>query len=178
MNFHKPPRALSHFSWANHRRWRGQRARLDVLQLPMGNVSPSHRPGITNSLLSVLTSNGGCSKLTAVPVHIKLCMTRERTAPCSLGNLSHLGLEDILTRVSHIFHHISQGVQSLRTSGVINRRGLTLFTLSLKAEHRPIIYVAVHQQNWIISLIQIQHFTFSSETATQWLWSCPRGVGG
>lgn len=31
---------------------------------------------------------------------------------------------------------------------------MTLFTFSLKAEHRPIIYVTVHQQNRIISLIQ------------------------
>ncbi len=146
MNFYKPLRALSHFSRANHRRWRGQRAPLDVLQLPMGNVSPSHRRGITNSLLSVLTSDGGCSKLTSPAIHRELCMTWERTACCYLGNLSHLMLEDILTRVSYIFHHVPQVMQSVPTSRVINRKGLTLFTFSLKAEHRLIIYVTVHQQ--------------------------------
>lgn len=95
VNFYKPPRALSHFSWANHRRWRGQRARLDVLQLPMGNVSRSHRGGITNSLLSVLTSDGGrSSTLTSPAVHRELCM-RKKSLPLYLGNLSHLALEDV-----------------------------------------------------------------------------------
>lgn len=162
VNLHKPPRALSHFNWANHRRWLGQRAPLDALQLPMGNVSPSHRRGITNSLLSVLTSDGGCSKLTAPHlVHRELCMTRERIAPCYLRNLSYLVLEEILTRVSYIFHHISQGLQSVPTSRVINRKGVTLFTFSLKAEHRLIIYVTVHQQrDEDFYFYFIQHFTF------------------
>lgn len=80
VNFYKPLRALSYFSWANHKRWRGQRAALDVLQLPMGNVSPSHRRGITNGLLSVLTSDGGCSRLTFPAVHRELCITWEGTA--------------------------------------------------------------------------------------------------
>lgn len=57
----------------------GRGQRLDVLQLPMGTVSPSRRPGIINRLLSVLTSRGGRSKLTSspppVPVHRELCTT-------------------------------------------------------------------------------------------------------
>lgn len=77
VNFYKPLRALSHFSRANHRRWRGQRAPLDVLQLPMGNVSPSRRRGITNSLLSVLTRDGRLQQTYFTPVHRELCMTRE-----------------------------------------------------------------------------------------------------
>lgn len=130
LNFHKPLWALSHFSWANHRKGKGQRATLDVPQLPMGNASPSHTQGITNSLLSALTSEGGCSKLTARAVHRELCWTWGGTAPWYLGNLSHLVFEDILTRASHIFHYICQGMQSVPTSErVVNRRGLTLFTV-------------------------------------------------
>lgn len=155
-----PPRAMSHFSRANHRRWRGQRAPLDVLQLPMGNVSPSHRRGITNSLLSVLTSDGGCSKLTSPAVHRELCMTWERTASCYLWNLSHRVLEDILTRVSRAFHHVPQVMQSVPTSRVINRKGLTLFTFSLRAEHRNTLFMSQYSSREVNHFSDwIQHFT-------------------
>lgn len=136
VNFYKPLQASSHFSWANHKRWRGQRALLDVLQLPMGNVSPSHRQGITNSLLSVLTSDGGCSKLTPPP-SIGNYAWREKEPPAT-WEMSHLVLEDILTRVYYIFHCISQVIQS--TSRVLNRKGVTLFTFSLTSQH-PTYYL-------------------------------------
>lgn len=102
----------------------------------MGNVTPSHRRGITNSLLSVLTSDGGCSKLTLTPVHRELSMTWGRTASRYLGNLSHLALGDT---------YFITFLERVPTSSVKNREGLTLFTLSLKAEHQHIIHVTVHQ---------------------------------
>lgn len=122
MNFSK---ALSHFGWANRRRWRGQRARLDVLQLPMGNVSPPHRRGITNSLLSILTSSGG-SKLPSPPSTESYVRREKEQAPAS-WEMYLTAFEDILTRQSYF------SISSHRLAhAVINRKALTLFTYSLK----------------------------------------------
>lgn len=136
-----------------------------MLQLPMGNVSGSHRRRITNSLLRVLTSGGGCSKLTSASCPQRIMHDMRKSGPLLPGNLSHLAHEDTLTRVSYIFHHISQVMPALPTSRVINRYGLTLFTSSLSAKHQLIIYCTVHQQRIFFSYL-IQHFTYWSEITT------------
>lgn len=140
MNFYKPPWTLFYFSRANHRRRWGQRAPLDVLQLPTGKVRPSHRPRITNSLLSVLTSD--CSQLT--PPHFtyrELCTTWERAL--HLRNVSHLQPEGILTGLSYVFHSKYQVIKSEPKSSIINRKSLTLFTFCL-TEHPLKFYITVY----------------------------------
>lgn len=122
VNFHKPLWALSHFSWTNRRRWRGQRAPQDVLPLPMRNVSSSHGRGITNSPLSVSTRNGGCSKVTAPQVHRGLRTTRGQQRPDAAAIYLIHGLETFW--LEHlIFQCLSRGKQPVTPPRAVNTKG-------------------------------------------------------
>lgn len=104
----------------------GRGQRLDVLQLPMGTVSPSRRPGIIDSWASWQAAAAAAS---SPPAPLQSPST-ENYARHKKGTLSNLVLRDILTRVPCIFHSSVQVIQSGVTSRVINRKGLTLFTRS------------------------------------------------
>lgn len=104
VNFHKTPKALSHFSTANRREGvRGRRQ--DVPQLPMGNVSQSLPPPGESQMGPRVSrqARGGCSRPAAPAVLRELCGTRGAASSRYLGNLSRLAPDDILTRASHIF---------------------------------------------------------------------------
>lgn len=90
---------------------RGQRAPLDVLQLPIGNVSPSHRWGITNSLLSVLTSDGGCSKLTSTPCPQRIMRDKRNNCLPLNGKFISSGAQRAFDKsILHISSHRSGNV--------------------------------------------------------------------